>query len=116
MKIVKGSARPVYLDPAPVIASPETGLLYSRVKRDDTVKRGATLALITDFFGKKIAEVKSPVAGKVLYIVATPPITKGQPSASSILDADQKQPARRGRRTSRNRAARPQASHKLVAA
>ena len=83
LKIVKGSARavkrPVYLDPAPVITSPETGLLYPRVKRDDTVKRGATLALITDFFGKKIAEVKSPIGGKVLYIVATPPITKGQP-------------------------------------
>jgi predicted deacylase len=43
------------------------------------VKKGAILAHITDFFGKKIAEIKSPVAGKVLYIVATPPITKGQP-------------------------------------
>jgi predicted deacylase len=71
--------KPVYFDPAPVIASPETGLLYPSVKRDETVKKGAVLARITDFFGKKIAEVKSPVAGKVLYIVATPPITKGQP-------------------------------------
>ncbi len=83
LKITSGSAKPVrkpvFLDPAPVILSPETGLLYARVKRDDKVKKGATLALITDFFGKKIAEVKSPVAGKVLYIVATPPITKGQP-------------------------------------
>jgi predicted deacylase len=73
--------KPIFLDPAPVIASPETGLLYPRVKRDETVKKGATLAHITDFFGKKIADVKSPVAGKVLYIVATPPITKGQPVA-----------------------------------
>jgi predicted deacylase len=71
--------KPVFLDPAPVIASPETGLLYPRVKRDENVKKGALLADITDFFGKKIAEVKSPVAGKVLYIVATPPITQGQP-------------------------------------
>jgi predicted deacylase len=71
--------RPVFLDPAPVIASPATGLLYPRVKRDQNVKKGETLALITDFFGKKIAEVKSPVAGKVLYIVATPPIVEGQP-------------------------------------
>ena len=38
-----------------------------------------TLAHITDFFGKKIADVKSPFAGVVLYVVATPPITKGQP-------------------------------------
>jgi uncharacterized protein len=73
--------KPVFLDPAPVITSPETGLLYPQVKKDQTVKKGAALAHITDFFGKKIADVKSPVAGKVLYIVATPPITKGQPIA-----------------------------------
>ena len=82
-KIAPGKAvslkKPVYLDPAEVISSPETGILYPKVKKDDKVKRGATLAVITDFFGKKIAEVKSPVAGKVLYIVATPPISKGQP-------------------------------------
>lgn len=81
--IVKGKARrvkrPVFLDPAPVITSPETGILYPRVKRDDSVKKGAVLAEITDFFGKRIAQVKSPVKGKVLYIVATPPITRGQP-------------------------------------
>jgi predicted deacylase len=83
LKIAPGTAKPVkkpvFLDPAPVIASPETGILYPRVKRDETVKKGATLAYITDFFGKKIADVKSPVSGIVLYIVATPPITKGQP-------------------------------------
>jgi predicted deacylase len=83
LKIASGSAKrlkkPVFLDPAPVIASPETGIFYPRVKRDQTVKMGAVLGKITDFFGGKIAEVKSPVAGKVLYIVATPPIVKGQP-------------------------------------
>lgn len=82
LRIASGKAKrvkPVYLDPAPVIGSPETGLLYPHVKRDQIVKKGALLAHITDFFGKKIADVKSPVAGKVLYIVATPPITKGQP-------------------------------------
>jgi hypothetical protein len=82
LKISEGKAKrvkPVYLDPAPVIASPETGILYAQVKRDQIVKKGALLAYITDFFGKKIAEIKSPVTGKILYIVATPPITKGQP-------------------------------------
>jgi predicted deacylase len=83
LKISGGSARrvkkPVYLDPSPVVMSPETGLLYPRVKRDQAVKKGALLAYVTDFFGKRTAEIKSPVTGKVLYIVATPPITKGQP-------------------------------------
>ena len=83
LRIAKGKAnsvkRPVYLDPAEVVSSPETGILYPRVEKDQKVKRGAVLAIVTDFFGKKIAEVTAPVAGKVLYIVATPPITKGQP-------------------------------------
>lgn len=83
LKIIKGKPesvkKPVYLDPAQVVTSPETGILYPQVEKDQKVKAGTTMAVITDFFGKKIAEVKAPVAGKILYIVATPPITKGQP-------------------------------------
>jgi predicted deacylase len=74
-------SRPVYLDPAEVVASPETGILYRHVERDQTVARGALLAHITNFFGNRIAEVRSPLDGVVLYVVATPPITKGQPVA-----------------------------------
>jgi predicted deacylase len=73
--------RPVYLDPAEVVASPETGILYWHVERDQTVTKGTLLAHITDFFGKPIAEVRSPLDGVVLYVVATPPISKGQPVA-----------------------------------
>ena len=69
----------VYLDPAEVIGSPETGILYEHVEPGQMVKKGAVLAHITDFFGERIAEVLSPLDGIVLYIVATPPITKGQP-------------------------------------
>jgi predicted deacylase len=83
LKIGSGSAkrvkRPVFLDPAPVISSPETGILYPHVKPDQAVRKGGVLAHVTDFFGNKIADVKSPVTGKVLYIVATPPIVRGQP-------------------------------------
>lgn len=83
LKMIDGRATPVkkpmYLDPVEVLNSPATGILYPRVKRDATVNKGAVLAHITDFFGKKIADVKAPFAGVVLYIVATPPITKGQP-------------------------------------
>ena len=71
----------VYLDPTAVVTSPETGILYSQVECNQTVPKGALLAHITDFFGKTIAEVRSPLDGLVLYIVATPPIMKGQPVA-----------------------------------
>jgi predicted deacylase len=83
LKMIEGKPakvkKPVYLDPVEVLNSPATGILYPRVERNAMVKKGAVLAHITDFFGKKIADVKAPFAGVVLYVVATPPITKGQP-------------------------------------
>ena len=74
-------ARPVYLDPAEVVTSPATGILYWLVKPNQMVKKGTVLARITDFFGQLPAEVESPLDGVVLYVVATPPISKGQPVA-----------------------------------
>jgi len=82
LKMIDGKpvkSKPVYLDPAEVLTSPATGILYPHVERNEMVKKGVVLAHITDFFGKKIADVKAPFAGVVLYIVATPPITQGQP-------------------------------------
>lgn len=70
---------PVYLDPAEVLTSPATGILYPLVERGQQVEEGAPIARITDFFGAAIAELRAPIAGVVLYVVATPPIVKGQP-------------------------------------
>jgi predicted deacylase len=72
---------PIYLDPAQVITSPATGLLYPQVERGQGVRKGDVVARITDWFGATMAEVESPLDGTVLYVVATPPITKGQPVA-----------------------------------
>ncbi len=73
--------RPVYFDPVEVLSSPATGILYPSVVRDQYVEKGALLAHITNFFGETVAEVRAPFDGVVLYVVATPPITKGQPVA-----------------------------------
>jgi predicted deacylase len=73
--------RPIYIDPAEVMTSPATGILYPHVQRDQKVKKGELLAHITDYFGKQLADVRSPFDGIVLYIVATPPIVKDQPVA-----------------------------------
>lgn len=85
LKMLDGPAdapsNPVYLDPAEVLISPATGILYPRVERNQAVRQHAVLAHITDFFGQQIAEVRAPFDGLVLYIVATPPITKDQPVA-----------------------------------
>jgi predicted deacylase len=73
--------KPVYLDRAADVVSPATGILYPRVAPDQMVNQGAILAEITDFFGNKLCDVPSPIGGRVLYIVTTPPIVQGQPVA-----------------------------------
>jgi predicted deacylase len=64
-------ARPVYLDPTEVVTSPETGILYAHAECNQTAPRGALLAHITDFFGKTIGEVRSPLDG--LCCISWPP-------------------------------------------
>ena len=72
---------PIYLDPSEVLYSPVTGLLYPQVEKNQMVKSGDLLVSITDFFGVPLAEIRAPFDGVVLYVVATPPIVKGQPVA-----------------------------------
>ncbi len=84
-QMLSGSPRrvenPVFLEPTEVLTSPATGILYPHVKRGRTVARGALLAPITDFFGGEIGQVRAPFACEVLYIVATPPVSEGEPVA-----------------------------------
>jgi predicted deacylase len=64
-----------------VVTSPATGILYPKVEPDQVVEKGEILGQVTDFFGKAIGKITAPIGGVVLYIVATPPITQGQPVA-----------------------------------
>jgi len=73
--------RPVYVEPTELLTSPATGILYPAVERGRPVRKGALVATITDFFGRQIAEVRAGLDGIVLYVVATPPISQGQPVA-----------------------------------
>ena len=42
-------------------------------------KRPRVIGVLTDFFVKTIAEVKSPFDGVVMYVVGTPAMNKGEP-------------------------------------
>jgi predicted deacylase len=74
-------AKPVFLEPTQVSTSPKTGVLRAMVKPGDIVQKGAILAVVTDFFGNELARVGAPLDGEVLYVVATPPISEGEPVA-----------------------------------
>lgn len=73
-------------EPAQVLSFPKdlpdkAGIFYPKVQKGQMVEKDALLGYVTDFFGKKIYELKAPFAGEVLYIIGTPPTSAGEPLA-----------------------------------
>lgn len=60
----------------------EAGLYYPLLSRGDHVQKGELVGYLTDYFGNTIQEVKAPYDGIILYIIATPPMSKGEPMVS----------------------------------
>ena len=73
--------KPTWLARSVVLRSQVTGLFYPEVKKDQQVTQGDLIGMVTDFFGKKLFELRAPFAGKILYVIATPPINAGEPLA-----------------------------------
>lgn len=72
---------PVMLERNEVIRAGATGLFYAEVERGHTVAKGARIGRITDFHGRTLEQVLAPFDGEILYVVGTPPMTKGEPVA-----------------------------------
>jgi predicted deacylase len=73
---------PVFFERSEVVRAGVTGIFYAEVERGRNVSKGSRLGRITDFHGKTIEEVVAPFDGHILYVVATPPIGKGEPVAA----------------------------------
>jgi uncharacterized protein len=69
--------RPVWMDRVVSLASEQTGMFYSTVKRGTYVEQGMKVGYVTDYVGKVIFEARAPVAGVVLYVCAVPSMIKG---------------------------------------
>ncbi|MFQ5817807.1 MAG: succinylglutamate desuccinylase/aspartoacylase family protein [Terriglobia bacterium] len=72
---------PIWIDRSEVLRSSATGIFYAALEPGETVARGTLVGTLTDFFGNKLAEVRAPFAGVVLYVVTTPPVSTGEPLA-----------------------------------
>jgi len=75
-----------WYEPSEVLRFPETlpdqaGLFYPMAKKEQMVKKGDVLGYVTDFFGKKVHELRAPFDGELLYILGTPPVSAGEPLA-----------------------------------
>lgn len=71
----------VWLSGYQVVTSPDTGVFRPLVRDGYAVAEGGLLGGLHDVFGREIAEIRAPFAGVVNYVVATPPVSKGEPLA-----------------------------------
>jgi uncharacterized protein len=71
----------VFLGRNEVITSGYTGIWYPLVERGHTIARGAVIGRVTDFQGRVLEEIRAPFGGEILYVVGTPPTSKGEPLA-----------------------------------
>ena len=85
LKMIEGRAtyvaNPRWIERSEVLRSPATGVLWPKAKLGKVVKKGELLAVVNDFFGKRLAEVRAPFEGVLLYILGTPPINADDPVA-----------------------------------
>jgi predicted deacylase len=72
---------PVWIDRNEVVTSGATGIFYPSVERGHFVQAGMQLGRVTDFHGRLLHDVRAPFDGIVLYVLGTPPISKGEPVA-----------------------------------
>jgi len=70
---------PVWIDRYEVIYSQTNGLFYPLGKMGHYVKKGQKVGYVTDFFGEVKEELRAPFSGILLYIINTPPTSKGEP-------------------------------------
>ena len=71
---------PVWLDPGKVLRSSATGIFYPAVEKAQYVSQGALVGHTTDFHGSTLEEI-APFNGQILFVIGTPPTTKGEPIA-----------------------------------
>ncbi len=71
--------KPVWIEKSEVLTAPATGVWEHLVDQKDAVVAGTLIGRVKEAFGQVLAEVRAPFAGVMLYVVATPPITKGEP-------------------------------------
>ena len=84
--------KPVWIDRGQVVRAKTTGVWHPRVEKMQSVAAGTLLGRVLDPFGEVLEEVRSPFAGEMLYVVATPPVTEGEPLAfvGHVSDAEPK--------------------------
>jgi predicted deacylase len=70
---------PIWIDNYKVIYSHSDGLFYPEVPMGYYVSEGEKIGFVTDYLGNFVRDYRAPFTGILLYIIKTPPISKGEP-------------------------------------
>jgi predicted deacylase len=95
LKMTAGEAKlvehPVWIDGVQAVTSEVGGMFYPLVKRGTYAAQGMVIGYVTDYVGKKILDVRAPVAGVVLFIRAVPSLVKDDTLVSmGVVGSDEK--------------------------
>lgn len=74
-------ASPIWIKQNEVLRAGSTGLFHAAVTKAQAVTKGTLIGHVTDFYGKTTEEIRAPFDGEILYVIGTPPISKGEPVA-----------------------------------
>jgi len=81
LKMLEGAVKPVehplWIGPVSIVAADGEGIFYPQVLPEAYVAKGMSIGYVTDYFGKKLHDVPSPVSGVIIYIGALPSMKKG---------------------------------------
>jgi uncharacterized protein len=86
LKMLTGAAVPVehplWIERITTVKSDQDGIFYPLVSPEAYVAQGMIIGYLTDYFGNKLADVATPVAGVVAYICSVPSMKKGDTVAN----------------------------------
>jgi len=85
LKMLAGEVQPVehpvWIGQITTVRSDQDGIFYPLVVPEAYVERGMRIGYVTEYFGNKIADVVTPVAGVVVYVCSVPSMKKGDTAA-----------------------------------
>jgi predicted deacylase len=70
---------PVWVKTTTYIRSEHEGIFYPLGHRGRHVQKGELLGYLTDFFGNVLQKAIAPHDGIIMYIITTPPMSRGEP-------------------------------------
>lgn len=70
---------PIWINKTTYIRSDHEGIFYPLTQGGGYVRTGELLGYLTDYFGNILQKAIAPHDGVVMYVIATPPMSKGEP-------------------------------------